>query len=158
MRAAHAYARRGRRVRSGQWRIAHIAASHRRARVEAEGIEVLLDASTEADTGYDIALIDDEKPRLVHDLGLNMALILRSHGLLTVGATVADAFLGMFNLQRACEIQVLAQAGGELVQVNPMILAGVKKNIGLVTKGMGGNIAWPALLRKLDREDGSYKS
>ncbi len=105
-----------------------------------------------------IALIDDEKPRLVHDLGLNMALILRSHGLLTVGATVADAFLGMFNLQRACEIQVLAQAGGELVQVNPMILAGVKKNIGLVTKGMGGNIAWPALLRKLDREDGSYKS
>jgi ribulose-5-phosphate 4-epimerase/fuculose-1-phosphate aldolase len=105
-----------------------------------------------------IALLDDEKPRLVHDLGTNMALILRNHGLLTVGASVADAFLGMYNLQRACEVQIAAQSGGELVDVNPLIVAGVKKNIALVTKGMGGNIAWPALLRKLDREDPSYKS
>ena len=105
-----------------------------------------------------IALNDDEKPRLVRDLGANMALMLRNHGLLTVGATVADAFLGMFNLQRACEIQVLAQGGGELVHVNPAILGGVKKNIGLVTKGMAGSLAWPALLRKLDRDSPGYAS
>lgn len=106
-----------------------------------------------------IALADEEKPRLVRDLGTNMGLVLRNHGLLTVGATVGDAFLAMFNLQRACEIQVLAQSGGKpLVTVNPMIVAGVKKNIELVTRGMGGNIAWPALLRKLDRDDASYKS
>src|SRR5580698_8910851 len=74
-----------------------------------------------------IALRDEEKPRLVHDLGQSHALILRNHGLLTVGATVADAFTWMYTLQRACEVQVLAQAGGrELVSVDPRILNGVK--------------------------------
>ncbi len=110
--------------------------------------------------GYEgIALRDDEKPRLVDDLGTNMGLILRNHGLLTVGASVADAFLGMFNLQRACEIQVLAQAGGgELTPVAQPILDGVKANIGLVTKGMGGQLAWPGLLRRLDRDNPGYAS
>ena len=99
-----------------------------------------------------IALRDDEKPRLVNDLGTNMGLILRNHGLLTVGETVADAFLGMFNLQRACEVQVLAQAGGgELVTVPAPILAGVKANIAIVTKGLAGHLAWPGLLRRLER-------
>ncbi len=110
--------------------------------------------------GYEgIALRDDEKPRLVSDLGSNMGLMLRNHGLLTVGATVADAFLGMFNLQRACEIQVLAQAGGgELTTVAQPILDGVKANIGVVTKGMGGQLAWPGLLRRLDRDNPGYAS
>src|ERR1700749_1358427 len=63
--------------------------------------------------GYEgIALRDEEKPRLQHDLGSNTALILRNHGLLTVGPTVADAFLAMYNLQRACEIQIAAQGSG----------------------------------------------
>jgi ribulose-5-phosphate 4-epimerase/fuculose-1-phosphate aldolase len=106
-----------------------------------------------------IALRDDEKPRLQADLGTNLGLILRNHGLLTVGATVADAFLAMYNLQRACEVQVAAQrSGAELVPVHPQIVAGVKANIELVLKGMGGAIAWPALLRKLDRIDPSYRS
>ena len=106
-----------------------------------------------------IALRDDEKPRLQADLGTNMNLILRNHGLLTVGASVADAFLYMYNLQSACEIQVRAQSSGkELISVHPAILEGVKANIALVTKGMGGNIAWPALLRKLDRIDPSFRS
>jgi ribulose-5-phosphate 4-epimerase/fuculose-1-phosphate aldolase len=104
-----------------------------------------------------IALRDDEKPRLQHDLGGHAALILRNHGLLTVGATVADAFLMMFNLQRACEIQLAAQAGGALIEVEPRILAGVKANIAAVTQGLGGALAWPALLRKLDRIDPSYR-
>lgn len=105
-----------------------------------------------------IALRDDEKPRLVRDLGQSAGLILHNHGLLTVGATVADAFLWMYGLQRACEAQVMAQAGGkELVSVDARVLAGVKANIGLVTKGMGGAIAWPALRRKLDRMDPGYK-
>ena len=105
-----------------------------------------------------IALSDDEKPRLVADLGTSASLILRNHGLLTVGATVADAFLMMFNLQRACEIQVFAQSGGaELTNVDARIVAGVKQNIAIVTKGLGGNIAWPALLRKLRRIDPSFE-
>src|SRR4051794_27322856 len=77
-----------------------------------------------------IAVRDDEKPRLVIDLGTRASLILRNHGLLTVGRTVADAFVAMFNLQRACEIQVGAQAGGgELVDVDPRIVAGVRASV-----------------------------
>lgn len=109
--------------------------------------------------GYEgIALRDDEKPRLVADLGTNSCLILKNHGLLTVGPTVADAFLQMYNLQRACEIQLGAQAGGELVEVDPRILGGVKANVDAVTKGMGGQLAWPALLRLLDRKNPGYRS
>src|SRR4029077_3758951 len=63
-----------------------------------------------------LALNDEEKPRLVADLGSNTFLILRNHGLLTVGPTVAEAFLSMFLLERACRIQLLAQSGNsELV-------------------------------------------
>jgi ribulose-5-phosphate 4-epimerase/fuculose-1-phosphate aldolase len=108
-----------------------------------------------------IALRDDEKPRLVKDLGANTALILRNHGLLTVGASVADAFVAMFVLQRACEIQVLAQAGGgsgELVHVDPRIVAGTKANVAAVTRGLGGALAWPGLLRRLDRTLPGYRS
>ncbi len=104
-----------------------------------------------------IAVRDDEKPRLVRDLGSNACLILRNHGLLTVGATVGDAFTWMYALQRACEAQLLAQSGGApLVQVDPRIVGGVKANIEVVTRGMGTSIAWPALRRKLDRLDRSY--
>jgi len=106
-----------------------------------------------------IALRDDEKPRLVRDLGDRAGLILRNHGLLTVGASIADAFLSMFNLQRACEIQLLAQSGGgKLVSVDPRILEGVKANAMAVTKGMFGALAWPGLLRRLDRTDPSFRS
>src|SRR5438309_1451634 len=72
-----------------------------------------------------IALRDDEKPRLVRDLGSQSALILRNHGLLTVGPTVADAFLVMYTLQRACEIQIAAQsAGAKLLCVDARITKG----------------------------------
>ena len=110
--------------------------------------------------GYEgIALRDDEKPRLVDDLGAGTSLILRNHGLLTVGATIADAFLYMFNLQRACEIQIAAQAGGgALIEVDPRIVAGVKANVQAVTRGLGGGLAWPGLLRKLDRDAPGYRS
>jgi ribulose-5-phosphate 4-epimerase/fuculose-1-phosphate aldolase len=104
-----------------------------------------------------IALRDDEKPRLVRDLGSNACLMLRNHGLLTVGATVGEAFVWMYVLQRACEAQIMAQSGGApLVHVDQRILEGVKANIGVATRGMGPSIAWPALRRKLDRLDRSY--
>jgi ribulose-5-phosphate 4-epimerase/fuculose-1-phosphate aldolase len=104
-----------------------------------------------------IAVRDDEKQRLQRDLGNNTCLILRNHGLLTVGETVADAFLSMYLLQRACEIQLLAQGTGQqLIAVNPSILAGVKQNVVTVTKGLGGALAWPGLLRRLDRINPGY--
>jgi ribulose-5-phosphate 4-epimerase/fuculose-1-phosphate aldolase len=106
-----------------------------------------------------IALHEDEKPRLVRDLGDKNFLMLRNHGLLTVAETVADAFLFMYVFESACTIQVRAQAGGvELVAVDPRIIAGARAAVEQVTRGAGGGIAWPALLRKLDRLDPSYRS
>jgi len=106
-----------------------------------------------------LALRDDEKARLQADLGEANNLILRNHGLLTCGATVADAFLNMFILQRACEVQIAAQSGGAtLIPIAQPIVNGIKAAAAQVTRGLGGNIAWPALLRKLDREQPDYKN
>lgn len=106
-----------------------------------------------------IALNEDEKPRLVADFGDKIYLMLRNHGILTVGASPADAFLAMYVFEAACMIQVRAQAGGgPLVQVNPKIVAGVMQAAAAVTRGMGGQLAWPGLLRKLDRIDPSFRS
>ena len=105
-----------------------------------------------------VALRDDEKPRLVNDLGDRNFLMLRNHGLLTVGPTVADAFLAMYTFENTCRIQIDAQAGGELVQVDPRILQGLEQVRKVVTAGMGSQIAWPALLRRLDRTDPSFRS
>jgi len=106
-----------------------------------------------------VALNDDEKPRLVRDLGERNFLMLRNHGLLTVGATVADAFLFMYLMAAACRIQVQAQAGGgPLVHIAEPILQGIQAQAKAVTRGLGGALAWPGLLRKLDRLDPSYRS
>ena len=106
-----------------------------------------------------VALNEDEKPRLVRDLGDRRMLMLRNHGLLTVGETCAEAFVSMYVLEAACAIQVRAQAGGgPLHEIDPRIVAGAAAATRQVTKGMGpGALAWPALLRKLDRIDGSYR-
>jgi ribulose-5-phosphate 4-epimerase/fuculose-1-phosphate aldolase len=85
--------------------------------------------------------------------------MLRNHGLLTVAETVADAFLFMYVFESACTIQVRAQAGGgELVPVDPGIIAGARAAVAQVTRGAGGGIAWPGLLRKLDRRDSSFRT
>jgi ribulose-5-phosphate 4-epimerase/fuculose-1-phosphate aldolase len=105
-----------------------------------------------------VALNDDEKSRLVADLGSQNAMILRNHGLLTTGATIADAFLMMYLLETACQIQVMAQSsGGELIQIPQPIVDGIKAQAEQVTKGLGGALVWPGLLRKLDRRDSSFR-
>jgi ribulose-5-phosphate 4-epimerase/fuculose-1-phosphate aldolase len=105
-----------------------------------------------------IALNEEEKPRLVADLGSNNFLILRNHGLLTVGATIPDAFLYMYALETACQTQLMAQSSGAaLTLIKPAIVSGIKAQIEAVLKGMGGDLAWPGLLRKLDRRDSSFR-
>ena len=105
-----------------------------------------------------IALNEDEKPRLVADLGDKNFLILRNHGLLTVGPTIPDAFLFMYALETACQIQLAALSGGvELVHVNGAIVDGIQAQVDAVLKGFGGELAWPGLLRKLDRKDSSFR-
>ncbi len=105
-----------------------------------------------------VALRDDEQPRLQADLGHSNYLMLRNHGLLTVGKSIADAFLSMYIFESVCRIQIDAQAGGELVMINPQILQGMAQVMKTATAGQGANIAWPALLRKLERTDASYRS
>ncbi len=106
-----------------------------------------------------VALNEEEKPRLVADLGAKNLMILRNHGLLTCGKTAAEAFLYMYLLDSSCRIQILAQSGGkELIHIHPQILQGIAAQVAMVTKGLGADLAFPALLRKLDRLDASYKT
>lgn len=104
-----------------------------------------------------IALEENEKPRLVADLGANNALMLRNHGLLTVGKTIPDAFITMYLMEAACMAQVRALSGGrELHQVDQKIVDGIANQVKTVTKGAGGGLAWPGLLRRLDRRMPGY--
>jgi ribulose-5-phosphate 4-epimerase/fuculose-1-phosphate aldolase len=106
-----------------------------------------------------VALDPDEKARLVRDLGDRANLILRNHGLLTCAETVPDAFLYMYILQKACEVQVRAQAGGgELIPVPQPIVDGIQKAAKVVLRQSGGMIAWPGILRRLDRLDPGWRS
>jgi len=104
-----------------------------------------------------VALNEDEKPRLVRDLGAARFLMLRNHGLLTVGGSVAEAFVAMYFFETTCMIQVRAQAGGgELIRLSPALVANAQAQFRQVTRGAGGTLAWPALLRRLDRENPGY--
>ena len=106
-----------------------------------------------------VALNEDERPRLVRDLGDKNFLMLRNHGLLTVADNVPDAFLFMYLFQAACKVQVRAQGSrSELIPIDPRIIAGATAQAKQVTRGAGGALAWPALLRKLDRMDPGFRS
>jgi ribulose-5-phosphate 4-epimerase/fuculose-1-phosphate aldolase len=107
------------------------------------------------------ALRDDEKPRLVADLGDKTSLILRNHGLLTVGETVAEAFVAMYYLEASCAIQVRAQSGGgELIPVPKEIIETAYAQVVAAAspRGSRGALVWPGLLRRLDRIDPSYRT
>ena len=107
-----------------------------------------------------VAIRDDEKARLQADLGNANYLMLRNHGLLTVGKTIADAFLSMYTFENTCRIQVDALAGQsgptDLTAVNPQILNGVAHAMKVQTGGIGGAFVWPSLLRKLQRENPGF--
>ena len=104
-----------------------------------------------------VAFREEEKPRLQADLGQANFLVLRNHGLLVAGANIADAFLQMYTFESTCRIQLDAQAGGELVEVDPRIVSGVAEALRVQTGGLGGAFVWPSLVRKLDRIDPAYK-
>lgn len=104
-----------------------------------------------------VALVEEEQQRLVADLGDKMFLMLRNHGLLTVGGSPAEAFLAMYMFEAACMIQVRAQSGGgNLVPIPAEVLALAEKQKEEVTLGQGAGLVWPAMLRKLDRKNPGY--
>jgi len=106
-----------------------------------------------------LAVHDDERDRLKADLGDNKYMILRNHGLLTVGCSVPDAFLAMYFLETSCQIQISAQAGGTLSPVPQKVLDGVTAAVRVQqSKGSAADLAWPALLRRLDRLNPGYDS
>lgn len=99
---------------------------------------------------------DDEKPRLQADLGPANFMKLLNHGLPTATGSIADAFLAMYTFESACQIQLGAQAGGELVQVHPQIVSGVTEALRVQTGGMGGAFVWPSPIRKPERSAPGY--
>ena len=105
-----------------------------------------------------IALNHDERDRLLNDLGDKHCMILRNHGLLTTGATCADAWLRLFFLERACTMQIKALSGGSKLNMVPEDVVELVTDQGQMASEKGiGNLAWPALIRKLDKIDVSYK-
>jgi ribulose-5-phosphate 4-epimerase/fuculose-1-phosphate aldolase len=104
-----------------------------------------------------IALDLDERERLARDLGQKKAMILRNHGLLTAGESVAEAFSLMFYLERACETQIAAlSAGRELILPSPEVCEKVARQYEDDDEPAGTR-EWRALLRQLDRTDPSYR-
>ncbi|WP_119421002.1 class II aldolase/adducin family protein [Desertibaculum subflavum] len=105
-----------------------------------------------------IALDMDERVRLVGDLGTKNNMILRNHGLLTCGRTVADAFSRMFFLEKSCAAQIKALTAGyeNLHFPSAESQATVEAQVKAFSGG-GNALEWPALLRKLDRIDPSYR-
>lgn len=107
-----------------------------------------------------IATDMEERERLVADLGGKCAMILRNHGTLTVGETIGHAFLRMYFLERACEAQVhMLSAGRDGLCNPPQGTPGkVAQQASPQATRMGADmLAWPALLRKLDRIDPSFR-
>lgn len=102
-----------------------------------------------------IALNLDERERLVADLGDKTLMLLRNHGTLAVGKSAADCWTGMFYLERSCKQQVMAlSAGRDNVLIAPQAAQDEVKS--QVSRGIGGALAWPGALRKLDRELPGY--
>jgi ribulose-5-phosphate 4-epimerase/fuculose-1-phosphate aldolase len=108
---------------------------------------------------YEGVVLDTaEQESLVRDLGQGEALILRNHGLLTCGKTVGEAFNWMHRLELACRSQLAAMAtGAKLRTVPEKVLEATYMNYQPQTRRPYGLMEWPALLRKLDRLDPSYR-
>lgn len=107
-----------------------------------------------------IATVLEERERLVEDLGQKNAMILRNHGTLAVGRTVGEAFVTLYYLERACEAQIMALSAGRGGLYNPP-QGTPEKAAGQGKAGLGfvtNLLAWPALLRKMDRLDPSFRN
>jgi len=101
----------------------------------------------------------DERERLIADIGAHGFLILRNHGTLTVGPNCATAFLRMYFLEQACKAQILAQCDVQAPREQPPEMAAKVRQQGApaFTVGLGDNLTWPGLLRKLRRESPGWE-
>jgi ribulose-5-phosphate 4-epimerase/fuculose-1-phosphate aldolase len=104
--------------------------------------------------------MDDEKPRLVTNMGDKSLLILRNHGLLACGRTIPEAFMNQWSLERSCEIQVACDATGKnLIPVGDEVLARSEQLMAMQAQGQpSGELEFKAFTRIIDKIDDSYKS
>jgi len=106
-----------------------------------------------------VAVNIEEQERLVRDLGEHTGMILRNHGLLVVGPTIPEAFNSMFRLERACQVQVAALSCNVELQLPPAEIVEASYRMYLPqARRPFGVLEWPALLRKLDKIDRSYRN
>lgn len=106
-----------------------------------------------------IAVDLDERARLVRDMGTNAAMILRNHGLLTVGGSVQEAFRLMYYFERACRVQLAAMQTGARLRLPPAAVAArTSEQLQGFMRMPNAFLEWPALLRMLDRVDPSYRT
>lgn len=98
----------------------------------------------------------EESARLAASLGEHKAMVLRNHGLLTVGETAAEAFVQMFYLEQACRAQIDALSTGAKLHLPSEEVC--RRAAGQYVKFPPGKFEWPALLRLLDDVDPSYKT
>jgi ribulose-5-phosphate 4-epimerase/fuculose-1-phosphate aldolase len=108
-----------------------------------------------------VALDLDERPRLQRDLGTKNLMLLHNHGTLTVGRTCGEAFVRMYFLERSCTMQVRTRMLGGVADDYPTAPNVIEKNAELSRSGglsvVAEKLVWPALLRKLDRADSSFR-
>jgi len=107
-----------------------------------------------------LTVLDDEKPRLIANIGNKNLLILRNHGLLTCGRSIPEAFYNMWALQRSCEVQVACDATGKnIIPVSDEILAKAEQLMTIQSAGTpSGQLEFSALVRLIDKIDPSYKN
>lgn len=107
-----------------------------------------------------LTVLDDEKPRLIANIGNKNLLILRNHGLLTCGRSIPEAFYNMWALQRSCEVQVACDATGKnIIPVSDEILAKAEQLMTIQSAGTpAGQLEFRALVRLIDKIDPSYKN
>ena len=100
-----------------------------------------------------------ERKRLLSDLGAAKAMILRNHGLLTVGRTIPEAFIWLYRLERACQVQLDAMAAGRLRLIDPAVVDHSNRETDrfLESEAGIGELEFQALMRRLDRIDPSYR-
>ncbi|QBG35362.1 class II aldolase/adducin family protein [Litorilituus sediminis] len=105
-----------------------------------------------------LAVNADEKLRLQNDLGNANFMLLRNHGALTMGKTIGDAFMHMYDLTRACQVQLQVMATGmDPVYAPQSIIDGIKAQAAIVHSGeTGGQKAWPAMVRRVFRNDPTF--
>lgn len=147
--------------------VLHLHTPHGQA-VSAMGEGLLPHTQTAMIAHHDVAYHDfegiatnlEERERLVHDLGTKNSMLLRNHGTLTLGPSIALAFMRMYFLERACAAQVMMLTAGRdgLNDPNPGVADVVRDQVSGTEMAMAAELlAWPALLRKLDRVDPSFR-